>query len=246
MTVSEQLLFYARIRGVPSPAHNVSVLLSLLALTAYRDTLAHHLSGGTARKLSLAIALIGDPSVLLLDEPSTALDAASKRVMWRILGGLARERAVVLTTHSMEEADALADRAGILKGRMLAMGGCEQLRQSGGEVHHVRMVMGSAPFTGEGEVRRVREWVEREFVGGVVEEGGAGQVRVRVSAGAGGMSIGGIMRRLEESKERLGVRYYSIGGTTLDEVFVDLVRRHGGEEEGAKGGPRLRKRRWFS
>jgi len=93
----------------------------------YADRLASKLSGGNKRKLSLAIALIGNPSVLLIDEFSTGIDAKMKRDMWNTLRSVAVGKAVVITTHSMEEASALADRVGILAKRLLAIGSIESL-----------------------------------------------------------------------------------------------------------------------
>ncbi|KAL8752142.1 MAG: hypothetical protein Q9184_005829, partial [Pyrenodesmia sp. 2 TL-2023] len=120
LTVTQHLDFYARVRGVSDPSHNIEEVIQAFGLDAFRHRLAQKLSGGTKRKLSLAIALIGNPSVLLLDEPSSGLDAGAKRVMWDALRQVGRDRCTVLTTHSMEEADALAQRAGVVSTRMLA------------------------------------------------------------------------------------------------------------------------------
>ncbi|KAL9582677.1 MAG: hypothetical protein Q9212_003161, partial [Teloschistes hypoglaucus] len=121
LTVSETLRFYARIRGLspPAAAHNIATLLTALSLHEHKDKPSHALSGGYKRKLSIAIALVGDPAVLLLDEPSSGLDARAKRELWAVLRAVKATRAVLLTTHSMEEADALGDRAGVMSGRML-------------------------------------------------------------------------------------------------------------------------------
>ncbi|KAL8644157.1 MAG: hypothetical protein Q9210_007396, partial [Variospora velana] len=139
--------FYARVRSVADPAHNISQVIRAFGLDAHRDRIAHKLSGGTNRKLSLAIALIGDPAVLLLDEPSSGLDAGARRRMWDTLQQVGGGRAVVLTTHSMDEADALARRAGIIGSRMLTVGSVERLRRAWGGAYHVRLVMRSAPYT---------------------------------------------------------------------------------------------------
>lgn len=74
------------------------------------------LSGGNKRKLCVAIALLGNPSVILLDEPSAGMDPESRRFMWSVVGRIAQKKssAVVLTTHSMEEAEALSTKMGIL------------------------------------------------------------------------------------------------------------------------------------
>jgi ATP-binding cassette subfamily A (ABC1) protein 3 len=118
---------------------NVDLLIEATTLGQYGDRLANKLSGGNARKLSLALALIGElrsmtvnrascidwtsgnPRVLLIDEYSTGIDAATKRAMWKTLRRVSAGKAVVITTHSMEEASALASKVGILSGRMLGM-----------------------------------------------------------------------------------------------------------------------------
>ena len=99
MTAIEHLRFYARARGVADVEHNVEQVLHAVGLAQFKSRLAGKLSGGNKRKLSLGIALMGDPSVLLLDEPSSGMDAASKRVMWRSLSSVSSGRSLVLTTH---------------------------------------------------------------------------------------------------------------------------------------------------
>ena len=170
MTVIEHLQFYARIRGVPDVNHNVSEVIRAVGLERFSTRMAAALSGGNKRKLSLGIALMGNPSVLLLDEPSSGMDAASKRVMWRTLASCVPGRSLVLTTHSMEEADALASRAGIMARRMLALGTTDDLRKRWGDAYHIHLVTKSAPHTSAEEMARIREWIVRNFDGAVVED----------------------------------------------------------------------------
>ena len=75
---------------------------------------AKELSGGMRRRLSLAMALVGEPEVVFLDEPTTGLDPETKRNIWALLDKVKRGRCIVLTTHSMDEADALCERIGIM------------------------------------------------------------------------------------------------------------------------------------
>src|SRR5437762_2969599 len=121
MTVLEHLGFYARVRGVSNVTQNVAEVIKAVGLQSFQHRMGAKLSGGNKRKLSLGIALMGNPTVLLLDEPSSGMDAASKRNMWKTLATVVPGRSILLTTHSMEEADALASRAGIMSGRMLAL-----------------------------------------------------------------------------------------------------------------------------
>ena len=150
----------------------------------------------------------------------------------------------------MEEADALADRAAIMSGRILALGTCAELRRRWGDVYHVHLVTQSAPYTSATEMDALKRWV-REHLDGVKmdEKTYCGQLRFSVpaktgkSGGARGTAVGELFRLLEGRKEELGVQYYSIGETMLDQVFVNVVREHGGEEEGSA---ELGGRRWWS
>ncbi|KAJ9156929.1 ATP-binding cassette sub-family A member 5 [Coniochaeta hoffmannii] len=266
MTVQEHLRFYARVRGIPDVEHNVEAVVRAVGLQAFRTRQAFALSGGNKRKLSLGIALMGNPTVVLLDEPSSGLDAAAKRVMWRTLAAAVPGRSILLTTHSMEEADALAGRAGILAKRMLAMGTTEGLRHRFGDALHVHVVCKGAPRTSDEDVAVVRAWVRRELPDAAVEEKTYhGQMRFSIPARAvvrrrtgrsvgvaekgekdvietvdevksGGASsesaIGQLVVLLEENKEALGVEHFSVSPTTLDQVFLAVVGRHGVQEEG--------------
>ncbi|KAF2134094.1 P-loop containing nucleoside triphosphate hydrolase protein [Dothidotthia symphoricarpi CBS 119687] len=258
MTVTEHLYFYARARGVPDPKSSVGAILQATGLHRFESRLASKLSGGNKRKLSLGIALMGNPSVLLLDEPSSGMDAAAKRVMWRTLLGVAAPgRALLITTHSMEEADKLATRVGIMKRKMLALGTVGQLGEQYGDAWVVQLVLRSAPETTEEEMESVKEWVRQRIPGVQMDKwgsrgGGHGQLRFkvlkaatssampdkesnmqvqRVSTTASSASdlggIPGLIQLLESNREELGLEYYSVSPTTLDEVFLRVV----GEEE---------------
>ncbi|KAF8507801.1 P-loop containing nucleoside triphosphate hydrolase protein [Hysterangium stoloniferum] len=130
LTVRQHLVIYGLLKGLERGAEldqNVESLLQATTLSQYADRLAVTLSGGNQRKLSFAIALMGNPTVILIDEYSTGIDAATKRSMWATFRRMAIGKAVVITTHSMEEASALANKVGILAGRMLAIGSPDAL-----------------------------------------------------------------------------------------------------------------------
>ncbi len=121
LTVREHLRCFAATYPAPLP---LDELLERVGLTEVARRPYGKLSGGQKQRLHLAIALVGDPRVLVLDEPTTGLDAGSRRALWAIVRSLlGRGRAVVLTTHDLAEADALADRVVMLhRGRILAEG----------------------------------------------------------------------------------------------------------------------------
>lgn len=104
MTAYETLWFFGRIRGIPEHilTPRVASLIEKVGLRKHAHRVCGNYSGGNKRKLSLAIALIGDPKVLLLDEPSSGMDPEARRQMWNVISSVSENRSVVLTTHSME------------------------------------------------------------------------------------------------------------------------------------------------
>ncbi|KAJ6676811.1 ATP-BINDING CASSETTE TRANSPORTER SUBFAMILY A ABCA [Salix viminalis] len=112
----EHLELFATVKGLP-PASIKSVAQESLAqvkLTESAKVRARSYSGGMRRRLSVAISLLGDPKLVILDEPTTGMDPISRRHVWDIIQNTKKGRAIILTTHSMEEADVLSDRIGIM------------------------------------------------------------------------------------------------------------------------------------
>ncbi|KIW02447.1 uncharacterized protein PV09_06258 [Verruconis gallopava] len=242
MTVTEHLRFYGRARGVKEPDHNVDALIAAVNLNEYRDRLAHKLSGGNKRKLSLAIALVGNPAVLLLDEPSSGMDAANKRFLWKALVGVSEGRSMLITTHSLEEADRLANKVGIMATRMLALGTSEELRDKFGENLYVQIALKGAPHVPETKTREVKSWIENHIDGAQVEERlWYGQLRFSVPIRSCG--IARLFKILQENQETLDLEYYSVSRATLDQIFLEVITRYKVTEEGTTR--HKRKRKWW-
>ena len=149
LTVKENLDFYAQLLGQDKAqrAATRQRLCDLFGLDEVADRRAGQLSGGWQRKLSIALALTGEPPVLFLDEPTLGLDVLARRELWRAIESLKSKQTMVLTTHYMEEAEALADRIGILKdGQLLFVGKKEELFAQTGvasvEAAFIRIVEG--------------------------------------------------------------------------------------------------------
>merc|ERR1712070_650846 len=119
-----------------------NMLLKALGFSDFdADKATQGYSGGMKRKLSLAIALIGSPPTLLLDEPSAAVDAAAKRHLWRVVKQRAQGQTVILTTHSMEEAEALSDRLAIqVQGKLRCIGTPDHIKQTHGSGYQLEII----------------------------------------------------------------------------------------------------------
>jgi len=119
MSVEEHLYYYARIKGIHSKRMKMAVekAISDLSLQEQRKKPSGTLSGGNKRKLSVAMAIIGNPPIILLDEPSAGMDPQARRFMWQVVEKISqrdKKSAVILTSHSMEEAEALSTKLGIM------------------------------------------------------------------------------------------------------------------------------------
>ncbi|KAK9467174.1 hypothetical protein V1512DRAFT_262126 [Lipomyces arxii] len=241
MNVLETLTFYAKLRGLKGSdvKHNVSTLVRSVGLSRFSTRMAERLSGGNRRKLSLGIALMANPSVLLLDEPSSGMDAASKRVMWRTLANVSAGRSIVLTTHSMEEADALCSRAGILAKNMLAVGTSDRLRERYGDAYYLHFVCRSGIHATDAEMLKVVRWAEKRFSGHSVrveDKMYHGQVKLAVQTtntiGERNIKVSEIFRAIEDAKKEIGVKYYAVSQASLEQVFLRIVTDHNVAEEG--------------
>ncbi len=125
----DNMIFYALLKKVSSKK-----ALALMKELNIPNKKVRELSGGMRRRLSIAIALIGNPKILILDEPTVGLDVNSRREIWKIIKNKKKEgKAILLTTHYMEEAESLADRIGIIdRGKIIAIDTAENLKKIAG------------------------------------------------------------------------------------------------------------------
>ncbi len=131
LTVRENLMLLAGLSGFPKEKQmkKTDELLSALSLTDVENKRASKLSGGYQRRLSIAMALIAEPKLLFLDEPTLGLDVIARSELWDLIRSLKGKTTVILTTHYMEEAEALSDRIGIMKdGVLLTVGTAEEIK----------------------------------------------------------------------------------------------------------------------
>jgi len=151
LTVQENLELMCGIHGFSreKQAKKITELTNLLELNPIRSKKAGKLSGGWQRRLSIAMALISEPEILFLDEPTLGLDVIARSDLWDIIRSLKKNITIILTTHYMEEAEALSDRVAIMKdGKLLYCGTPEAIKEAAGtssfEQAFVRIVKGDA------------------------------------------------------------------------------------------------------
>ncbi|CAE6424352.1 unnamed protein product [Rhizoctonia solani] len=219
LTVREHLEMYARCKGLRGKDldRNVECIMAATQLLPHSHKYANKLSGGNQRKLSLAIALLGSPAVVLIDEFSTGVDPSTKRDLWDTLRRVSIGKAVLLTTHAMEEVTALADRIGIISQRLLAIGTIEDLvgRYPLYEVHF----SSSSP----GEEARMRE-VMRDFPPNWrASDDLTARYEVQLE---GGQTLSDIFEILHEHLGPAGVEACTVERISLESVFLRITQQH--------------------
>ena len=135
LTVKENLELICGVHGFEKNYRDVKIkeLSSLLGLESVINRKAGKLSGGWQRRLSIAMALISDPKILFLDEPTLGLDVLARRDLWDVIRSLKGKVTIVLTTHYMEEAEALSDSIAIMKdGKLLICNSVEKIKEKAG------------------------------------------------------------------------------------------------------------------
>nr|KAG5697325.1 hypothetical protein BaRGS_004991 [Batillaria attramentaria] len=169
LDLTDHLMIYAAIKGVPQrdTHHIVNYFIESLKLQPYRDKPVRRLSYGTRRKLSYAIAMLGNPKVVLLDEPSTGMDPRSKRFFWDTISSSfeGSDRGAILTTHYMEEADALCSRVGILvNGQLECLGPTQRLKSRFGKGYVLDVKLSAAHHMSQDNLKEVMARLENYLV----------------------------------------------------------------------------------
>ncbi len=197
-------------------------VLERVALESKRNSFVETLSGGQRQRLAVAIALVGDPELLFLDEPTTGLDPQSRRQLWDVIRDLRdRGRTTLLTTHYMDEAEKLCDRVAIIdEGRVIAEGSpAELIARIGGE-HMVEFALG-----GEGPEPGPEAFADLATVRAARTEADG----FALTVGEPHTAIPALLDRLAETGRpliRLTTRQVS-----LEDVFVSLTGRHLRDDE---------------
>ncbi|KAE8736684.1 ABC-transporter, subfamily A member 03 [Frankliniella occidentalis] len=219
LTVREHLDLYSSLRGTPDRHRPLAVrrAIQLFDLGAHKDKNAKDLSGGNKRKLSAAIALVGEPSLLYMDEPTTSMDPVARRFVWqRVRRVVASGRSVLLTSHSMEECEALCARLTIMvNGKLTCIGSPHHLKHKYGS-GYLAVVRCSLP-----RVHEATELLLQRLQGASVVESHLHQIKLQLPPH---LSLIAIFTALDEARRGGSVEDYSVTQTTLEDVFMRFAR----------------------
>ena len=196
LTVRETLHIFAKLRGLSrgDARRRVDELIGELRLEDHRDVACFNLSGGLKRRVMVAMAAVANPSLMVLDEPTTGLDPQSRRDLWTLMREYKSCGATILmTTHYMEEAESLCDRVGIISGgRMLALDTVSNLKSTHGFDFKITF-SANGEGSGDGPEESTRTIYGKDD------------------------------RALVEQVRAMGVRQFSVNRATLEDVYLALT-----------------------
>ncbi|XP_042143725.1 cholesterol transporter ABCA5 [Ixodes scapularis] len=221
LTARQHITFFARMKGIPKSCidEEVENILRELDLTDKADVPAVKLSGGQKRKLSVGIALIGDPKIVFLDEPSSGMDPYSRRHLWSQLQKRKEGKVIVLTTHFMDEADILADwKAIICKGKLRCAGTSLFLKNRFGIGYHLTMVIEN------GSDKAAITQLIQQFVPNITVYRTTSTEIAFILPMDSTYNFANLFGAIESavSDEAMGIKSYGISMTTLEEVFLKM------------------------
>lgn len=219
LTARETLMFFAEMKGLDpsSAAANADESLGHVGLLQSKDKLVSELSGGMRRRLSVAVSICGNPKFILLDEPTTGLDPESRRQLWDILLRVRENHCIILTTHSMEEADVLCTRIGIMsKGELKCLGPNLHLKNKFGQGYVLKV-----SFDSDHE-SSVTGFVKENWPSATLSESFPGYHSYTIPRTQIVMSQ--LFTTMTANSSKYGIIDWGISQTSLEEVFLRIAK----------------------
>jgi len=219
LTARAHMQFYGALKNLTGKELEQAVLngLRMVQLLNWIDQKVSTFSGGMKRRLSVAISMIGSPSVTYLDEPSTGLDPASRRSLWACVKEAKKSRAIFLTTHSMEEAEELCDRVGIfVDGSLRCIDSPKALSARFGG-YYVLTVTTLSTDTLQAVCCKVQEMCQ-----GVARATYALGTTQRFEVATSKLTLSQVFLTMGQCKQALGITDWGIANATLEETFIRI------------------------
>ena len=220
VNVEDHLLLFGRLRGLHGKKLHDSVaqMCESVGFPEKKKSLAGTLSGGQKRRLCVALSMVGDNPVVYLDEPTAGLDPVSRRQLWELIKKNRGNRAILLTTHFMDEADALGDRIAIVKeGRLRALGTSKYLKHRFGLGYLIRMSL-----TDKAIPHQINQFIQKSIPKASISSSAGTELVIRLPQDDLSL-FPSVFEQLEIQSEKIGIRTYGIETTTLEEVFMRIV-----------------------
>lgn len=234
LTLREHLKLFASLKGLANSNLPVEAIISALHLTVDADTKLRHCKTSTHRKLAVATAMLGDPTVLLLDEPTYGLDMVSRQKVWTQIAARATTKATLICTQSFEEAEALGKRVGILvNGQLKCLAAPQELKRRYGSAYSLlvmaemdkiesidKFVSTLFPHSPDETIYKdsspvIGKWVQRRF-----------QIPIRSLS-----ELAMLLHELEVKRHTFGIQDYVVSQPTLQQVFHKISHAREGTDQ---------------
>ena len=220
LTVSEHLEYMCGIKGSKANTQEIKNLIMQIGLAEKANSLCKTLSGGQKRKLCTALALIGSSNIILLDEPTSGMDPISKRALWDFLKNYQRDKIILITTHSLDEAEYLGDRIGIMSdGQLICCGSSSYLKSKYPCGFNVNLLINSDKFTEE-KKKNIFEGIQKYEPNVNIRIASKSIFSLNIESN--NEHIPDIFKFIEESKEEYGIEDYTVASTSLEDVFLKI------------------------
>lgn len=220
LTVEEHLYFYGIVKGARNELNEeIEQLLKQSGLDRHRRKLSKALSGGYKRKLSLAIAMIAKSKVLILDEPTSGMDPESRRKVWDFLQLIRHDRLILMTTHHMEEADALGDRIAVMSlGQVRCCGSALFLKKLFNAGYHLRISKASNWDQAAFDEMIGNKYSLRSKLENITPH----ELMFKFDVDETSQVLPSLFDDLEKVKEQVGIFGFGITVSTMDDVFMKI------------------------
>ena len=220
LTVFEHLKYMMEIKGIKSDLQQINTLITKIGLVQKKDAICKTLSGGEKRKLCVALALIGNSELVLLDEPTSGMDILSKRALWDFLKEFRNNKIIILTTHSLDEAEYLGDRIGIMtNGRYICSGTSSFLKSKYPCGFNLNLLINSQKCNDSIKQKLYNELIQYEPKLEIkISSKGLFSLNIQ----SNNQNIKQIFDVITKHKEEYGIEDYTVSSTSLEDVFLKL------------------------
>ena len=219
LTVEEHLEYIYQIKKNIINRIEINNLISRIHLNEKKDSLCSTLSGGQKRKLCIALALIGSPKVILLDEPTSGMDIPSKIELWNFLKDYKKDKIILYTTHSLDEAEYLGDRIGILyDGKFICSGTSSYLKTKYSCGFSINLIINSLLNEKKKQIffEEIKKFDNKASI--KINNNKSYSMNITTTN-----NIKQLFEYIDKSKEEYDIKDYTINSTTLEDVFLKII-----------------------
>ena len=214
----------SEIKGSKANSEEIKSLIYKIGLEEKSNCLCSTLSGGQKRKLCIALALIGNSNIILLDEPTSGMDAISRKELWEFLKNYQKDKIILLITHYLEEAEYLGDRIGIMSdGQFICCGTSSFLKSKYPCGFNINLLVNSDKFTEEKKIKiyeKIQSYEPNVYIRF------ASKCSFSLNIPSDNKNISDIFRFIEESRKEFDIEDFTVASTSLEDVFLKINNQY--------------------